>query len=117
MECYSKHGPQHPPSSSQASSRNWRIDWFDALNEMSSQSSKTNEPELTILCNTLTKFIKKQLEIAGGRELAIYKMSLSELMFFPSKSCCTYELNLMLHCLVADRDNTKHNAIYRFISS
>lgn len=36
---------------------------------------------------------------------------------FSSKSCCTYELNLMLHCLVADRDNTKHNAIYRFISS
>lgn len=116
MECYSKPGPQHPPSSSQAALRNCGIDWFDALNEMSSQTSKTNEPGLTILCNMLTKFSKKQLEIAWGRELAIYRMSLSELMFFPSKSCCTYELNLMLHCLVADRDNTKHNAIYRFIS-
>lgn len=120
MECYSKHdspGPQHPPSSSQAAPRNWRTDWLDAQNEMSSQTSKTNEPGLTILCNTLTKFSKKQLEIAWGRKLAISWMSLSELMFFSSKCCCTYELNLMLHCLVADRDNTKHNAIYRFISS
>lgn len=116
VECHSQHnsaGPQHPPSPSQAAGRNSTcLVWWTKCSIFADLKNWCSQPYAT------HSGVQKKTTCDCTREKTCYLHDeFIRTDVFSSKSCCTYELNLMLHCLVADRDNTKHNAIYRFVSS